>query len=62
MYSDITLVNQNTNSLLQNQNTHSHDQSTVISQQFGMITQEQRNFTDKVSGDINKVIQACTTV
>ena len=26
-----------------------------------MLTQELRNFTDKLSGDINKVTQACTT-
>ena len=61
MYSDITLVNQNSNSSPQNQNTHSHDQSTVISQQFSMITQELRNITDKMSDDINKITQACTT-
>ena len=40
MYSEITLVNQNTNSLLQNQNIFPHDQTTVILQQFSMITQE----------------------
>ena len=40
MYSDIPLVNQSTNSFLQNQNVHSHNQSTVILQQFSMITQE----------------------
>ena len=60
MYSDITLVNQNTNNLLQNQNVHPHNQSTVILQQFSMIRQELRNFTDKVSSDINKITQAYT--
>ena len=45
MYSDLTLANQNRNSLPQNQNIHSHNQSTVILQQFSMITQELRNFT-----------------
>ena len=59
MYSDMTLVNQNTNSSLQNQNVHPHYQSDVISQQFSMIAQELRNFTDKVSSDINKITQAC---
>ena len=39
---------------------HPHDQSTVSLQQFGMITQELRNITGKVSGDINKITQACT--
>ena len=57
---DTALVNQNTNSSLQNQNVHPYDQSTVILQQFSMITQELRNVTDRVSGDINKITQACT--
>ena len=61
MYSDLTLVNQNTNNSLQNQNVHPHDQSTVILQQFSMITQDLRNFTDKLSSDINKITQAYTT-
>ena len=55
MYSDIVLVNQNTNSSLQNQYVHPHDQSTVILQQFSMITQELHNLTDEVSCDINEI-------
>ena len=55
----ITLVNLNTNNSPQNHNVHPHNQSTVIIQQFSMITQVLRNFTDKVSGNINKIIQAC---
>ena len=58
MYSDSTLANQNTNSSPQNQNIHPHNQSTVILQQFSMITQELRNFMDKVSGDITKIMQS----
>ena len=61
MYSDIALVNQNTNSSLKNQNVHPHNQSTVVLQQFSMITQELRNVMDKVFGDINKITQACTS-
>ena len=32
----------------------------LILQQFSIITQELRNFTDKVSGDITKITQTCT--
>ena len=53
MYSDIPLVNLDMNSSLGNQNMYPHNQSTVILQQFSMITQELQNFTDKVPGDIN---------
>ena len=60
MSSDITIVNQYTYSSLQNQNVHLHDQSTVIVQQFSMITEELRNFMNKMSGDINKITQACS--
>ena len=37
-----------------------HDQSTVILQQFSMIMQELWNFMDKLSGDVNKIIQMHT--
>ena len=60
MYSDITLDNQNTNNSHHIQNTHSNGQSTVILQQFSMMRQELRNFMDKVSSEINKIVQACT--
>ena len=49
MYSKSIAANQNTNSLPQNNNVHPYNQSIVILQQFGMITKELRNFTDKVS-------------
>ena len=39
----------------------SHNQSTVILQQFSMITEELKNFTYKVSGDITKITQAYNT-
>ena len=39
---------QNTNSPLESQNVHPHNQSTVILQIFSMITQELQNFMDKV--------------
>ena len=55
MCREIPLVNQNTKNSLQSQNVYPHDQSTVILQQFSMITQELQNFTDKLSGDINKI-------
>ena len=29
--------------------------------QFSIITQELQSFTDKMSGDLNKITQACTT-
>ena len=61
MYSNITSANQNTNSSPQNQSVHPHNQSTVIVQQFSMTTQELRHFMAKVSGDITKITQACTT-
>ena len=35
--------------------------STVILQQFSMITQEFKNCMYKVSGGITKIAQACTT-
>ena len=62
IHSKSTLTNNNTNSSPQNNknnNVHPHDQSTVILKQFSMITQELRNFTDKVSDDITKTTQAC---
>ena len=58
MYSNSTSTNKNTNSSPKNNNVHPHDQSTVILQQFSMITQAFRNFT--VSGDITKIMQAYT--
>ena len=40
MYSNMPLVKQNTNNSNQSPNVHPHDQSTVILQQFNMITRE----------------------
>ena len=60
IYSNSFLTN-NINNSPQNNIVHPHYHSTVILQQFSMITQELRNFTDKVSGDITKITQACTT-
>ena len=40
MYSNIPLVNQNTNSSHQSQNVQPHDISNVMLQQLSMITQE----------------------
>ena len=48
MNSDKTLVNQNTKSSLQSQNVYTSNQSTVILQQFSMITWELQSFTDNV--------------
>ena len=45
----------------QNQDVYPYDQSTVILQQFSIITQELWNFTNKVSSDLHKITQACTT-
>ena len=59
MYSYIQLVNQTTKCSHQNQDVHSHNQSTVILSQFSITTQELKNFMDKVSGDLNKITQAC---
>ena len=39
----------------------SHNQCTIILQQFSMITQELNYFINKMSGDITKITQACTT-
>ena len=61
MYRTLTAANQNSNSSPQNNNVHPHDQSTVILQQFNIITQELRNVMDKVSCDFTKIMQACTT-
>ena len=47
IYNNLTSANQNTDSSPQNQNIHHHDLSAVILQQFSMITQELRNFTEK---------------
>ena len=60
IYSSSTPTNNNINSLPQNNNVQPNNQSTVILQQFS-ITQELRNYTDKVSDDITKIKQACTT-
>ena len=38
-----------------------NDQSTIILQQFSMITEELKNFTNKASGDITKITQAYNT-
>ena len=38
--------------------TQSHDQSTVILQQFTIVTKELKHFTNKVFGDITKITQA----
>ena len=61
IYSSSTSTNNSINSSTQNNNVYLHDQSTVILQQFNMITQELRNFMDKVSGDIAKIRQTHTT-
>ena len=47
---DINLCNTHQNNM-----TQSHNQSTVILQQFSMIMEELKNFTNKVSGDITKI-------
>ena len=41
--------------------TQSSTQSTIILQQFSMTTQELKNVTNKVSGDITKITQAYNT-
>ena len=53
-YSNIQLVKQTTECSHQSQDVHPHDQSTVILQQFSIITQELQNFMDKVSSDLNR--------
>ena len=59
-YSNSTLTNNDIHNSPQNNTVYPHNQSTVILQQFGII-QELRNFMDKVSHDITKITQACTT-
>ena len=54
MYSNIPLVNQNTNRSHESQNVQPHEKSTVILQEFSMITQELKNFSDKVC-NTNKI-------
>ena len=39
---------------------HSHDQSTVILQQFNIITQELQNVTNKLSGYLYQITWVCT--
>ena len=41
--------------------TQSHNQSIIILQQFSMITEESKTFTNQVSGDIMKILQAYNT-
>ena len=55
MYSNSASDNQTINSSLQNNNVQPHDEYTVILQQLSKITEELRNFMDKVSGDITKI-------
>ena len=55
IYNNSTLTNNNTNNSSQNNTVHPHDHSSVILQQFSMVTQELRNFMDKVSGDITRI-------
>ena len=55
------LTNNNICNTPQNNMAQSHNQSIIILQQFSMITQELKNFTNKVSGDITKITQAYTT-
>ena len=55
MHSNIPLLNQTTEYSHQSQDVFPHDQSRVILQQFSIITQALHNFTDKVSGDLNKI-------
>ena len=59
IYSNSNLANNNINNSPQNNIVHPHNQSNVILQQFNMITQELRNFIDKVSGDISKITKTC---
>ena len=40
---------------------YSPNEQSVTLQQFSMITQELRYFMDKVSSDITKIKQTCTT-
>ena len=54
------LTNNKTCNLSQNSIVHSHNQSTIILQQFSMRTQELKKITNKVSSNITKITQAYT--
>ena len=41
---------------------HTNDQFTIILQQFSMIAEELKNFTNKMSSDITKTTQAYNTL
>ena len=41
--------------------TQLHDHSTIILQQFSMISEVLKKFTNEVSGDITKITQAYNT-
>ena len=60
IYSNSTSTNNYTNNSPQNNAVHPHDHSTVILQQFSMITQELKYYTTNMSGNITKSTQACT--
>ena len=51
----------NNNNTPKNNTTQSQDQSTTMLQQFRIITKELKNFTNKVSSNITKIIQAYNT-
>ena len=52
------ITNNNVGNLPKNNMTWSHNQITIIPQQFSMITKELKNFTNKASGDITMITQA----
>ena len=62
MYSNIPLVNPTAECSHQIKDVLPHKDSTVILQQFILITQELQKFTDEVSGNPNKIAWACTKV
>ena len=55
------LTNNNICNTPQNDMTQSHDKSTIILQQFSMMTKELKYFTNKVSSDIMKITQGYNT-
>ena len=61
-YNIYSLDNQPPKLSHQNNDVKSHNQSPVLLQQFSVITQELQNLTKKVSNDLNKITQACTSV
>ena len=61
IYSQALPSNNNTTNSPKNNTTYPHDQSIVFLQQFSIITQEFKNFRNKVSSDITKITQEYTT-